>query len=187
MIRFATPADGAALAAIYAPIVKTTAISFEEIAPDAAEMSSRIASHAPEKPWIVDERDGVVLGYAYASTFRNRSAYRFNAEVTVYVGGNARRAGIGKRLYAALLALLTAQGYRRAWAGITLPNDASLALHAAVGFTRVAVFEAAGYKFGRWHDLAFMGRPLNALGAPEHDPLPVAQLEAATIAAAFAG
>jgi phosphinothricin acetyltransferase len=133
----------------------------------------------------VAEIGGVVAGYAYASTFRGRAAYRFGAEVTAYVAERARRNGVGRALYRALTQLLASQGYRRAFAGITLPNDASLALHRAAGFTEAGIVHAAGYKFDRWHDVAFYERALAALDVPQRDPIAVDALAPAQIAAAF--
>jgi L-amino acid N-acyltransferase YncA len=186
ILRFASLRDAEELVAIYAPIVETTAISFEAAAPDADEMRLRLTSQPANKPWIVAETAGAVAGYAYAGMFRGRTAYRFGAEVTVYVAERARRGGVGRALYAALLRLLTAQGYRRAFAGIALPNDASVALHHAAGFTDAGVVHAAGYKFGRWHDVGFYECALGALDTPRYDPLDITALDPSAIRTAFA-
>lgn len=148
-------------------------------------MRSRIALQPANKPWIVAERDGAVAGYAYASTFRERAAYRFGVEVTAYVAESARRRGVGRALYRALCALLAVQGYRRAFAGITLPNDASVALHRAAGFTEAGIVHAAGFKFDRWHDVAFYERAIAALETPERDPVAVDRLHERDVRAAF--
>jgi L-amino acid N-acyltransferase YncA len=185
ILRFATVRDAEAFAAIYAPIVETTVISLETLAPDAAEMQARIGNHPANKPWIVAELDGVVAGYAYASGFRGRSGYRFSAEVTVYVAEMARRRGVGRALYGALLQLLASQGYRRAFAGIGLPNDASIALHRALGFTEAGTAHAAGFKFGSWQDVAFYECALGSPDVPQHDPINVDALAVAEIEAAF--
>jgi phosphinothricin acetyltransferase len=184
-LRFASLNDADAIAAIYAPIVRDTAISFEEVPPDGAEIRARIAHMPADKPYLVAEHDGAVAGYAYASGVRGRAAYRYGAEVTVYVAEHARRLGVGRRLYAALFELLRRQGYRRAFAGIALPNAASVALHEAAGFTSAGVWHAAGYKFGRWHDVGFWELALGALDAPDRDPLPVTELAFADVQAAF--
>jgi L-amino acid N-acyltransferase YncA len=147
LIRFASLRDAPAIAAIYAPIVEHTAISFETVPPDAAEIGRRIAALPADKPYLVAEIDGRVVGYSYASAFRGRPAYRFGVEVTVYIAADARRLGAGRRLYGALFALLRRQGYRRAFAGIALPNAGSIALHRAFGFTDAGVWHAAGLKF----------------------------------------
>ena len=185
-MRFASLRDAEAFVAIYAPIVETTAISFETKAPDVAEMRSRIALQPGNKPWIVAEHDGAVAGYAHASTFRGRAAYRFGVEVTAYVAERARRDGVGRSLYRALFALLVRQGYRRAFAGITLPNDASVALHRAAGFAEAGVMHGAGFKFDRWHDVAFYECALAPLDTPQRDPRSIEELTVAEIRAAFA-
>jgi phosphinothricin acetyltransferase len=185
-LRFVRPEDAEAIAAIYAPIVTGTAISFETAAPGAGEIRRRITDHGATWPWIViagdDDR---AAGYAYASTFRARHAYRFGAEVTVYVDEASRGRGCGARLYAALTALLRAQGFRRAFAGISLPNDASVALHVACGFTHAGTMHAAGYKFDRWYDVAFYELALLPLDRPARDPLALDALDPATVAAAL--
>lgn len=186
ILRFASLRDAEEIAAIYAPIVEASAISFEAAAPDAAEMRSRLAGQPANKPWIVADAGGTIAGYAYASPFRGRAAYRFGAEVTVYVAGRARRTGVGRTLYTALLRLLMAQGYRRAFAGIALPNAASVALHHAIGFTDAGVVHAAGYKFGRWHDVGFYERALGTLDVPLHDPLDITALDPSAVREAFA-
>lgn len=160
VIRPATPDDAAAIAAIYAPIVETTAISFEEVAPDAAEMAGRMAALLPDYPWVVALRAGSVAGFAYAAPHRARAAYRTSVDVTVYVDGAARRSGTGRALYAALLARLRADGRHRAYAGIALPNAGSVRLHEATGFRPVGVYRQVGYKLGRWHDVGWWERDL---------------------------
>jgi L-amino acid N-acyltransferase YncA len=181
ILRFVSLRDAEALVAIYAPIVTSTAISFETMAPDVAEMRTRIAAQPANKPWLVAERDGAVAGYAYASTFRDRAAYRFGVEVTAYVAEAARRGGVGRAIYQALFRLLAIQGYRRAFAGITLPNDASVALHRATGFAEAGVMHAAGFKFDRWHDVAFFERAVAPLSAPQRDPLDIEELDATSV------
>ncbi|MBV8062243.1 MAG: N-acetyltransferase, partial [Nevskia sp.] len=152
-IRLAGPADAAALAAVYAPYVRDTVISFEAEPPDAAEMARRLAAVAARLPWLVAEDGSGVLGYAYAGEHRNRAAYRWDVDAAVYLDSRAHRRGIGRALYRVLFALLRAQGYVNAYAGITLPNAASVGLHEALGFVPVGVYRAVGYKFGAWHDV----------------------------------
>jgi L-amino acid N-acyltransferase YncA len=172
-IRLATPADATALAAIYAPVVAATVVSFEEEPPDAAEMARRVERTLARAPWLVCERAGEVLGYAYAGAHRERAAYRWSVDVSAYVRADARRCGVGRALYASLLAALAAQGFRNAYAGITLPNPASERLHAAVGFTPVGVYRGVGYKLGAWHDVAWFERPLAPRVADPPPPLPL--------------
>jgi phosphinothricin acetyltransferase len=159
-IRAATAADAAAVQRIYAPIVAQTAISFEEVPPTVAEMARRIADHSASHDFLVAECDGSLVGYAYGSAHRARAAYRHSAEVSAYVAEAARRTGVGRALYQALLARLKDKGIHAAFAGIALPNPGSVALHAALGFTPVGVFHQVGFKFGRWHDVGWWQRLL---------------------------
>lgn len=152
-LRLARPDDGAAVAAIYGHYVRTTAISFEEEAPDADEMGRRIGAALPDRPWLVAEEAGRVVGYAYAGALRPRPAYRWSVETSVYLDPHVRGRGLGGRVYGILLDLVAAQGFARAFAGITLPNEPSLRLHRALGFEEVGVYPRVGYKHGRWHDV----------------------------------
>ena len=170
MIRLATPADGERIAAIYAPNVTDRATSFELTPPDAAEMNRRAAAVMARTPWLVAQGgDGQVIGYAYASPHRDRHAYQWSVEVSAYVDGNAHRSGQGRALYEALFAILVAQGFVNAYAGITLPNPASVGFHEAMGFRRIGTYEGIGWKFGRWHDVVWLHRPL-APRLPEMQP-----------------
>jgi L-amino acid N-acyltransferase YncA len=151
-IRFADPSDGLALQAIYGPIVTSTPISFEWEPPTAEEMARRVRATLPEHPWLVAEGDRV-LGYAYATPHQSRAAYRWSTDVSVYVDSAARGQGVGTALYAVLFRLLQLQGFREAFAGITLPNTASVALHESLGFVRLGVYRRVGWKLGAWHDV----------------------------------
>jgi phosphinothricin acetyltransferase len=155
MIRMATAADAEEVARIYDPVVARTAISFELEPPGPAEMRRRIEQVLPFAPWLVDERDGTVRGYAYASKHRERAAYQWSVDVAVYVGEAHRRSGVGKGLYEKLFQLLRLQGFYVAHAGITLPNAGSVGLHESVGFRPVGVYRAVGYKLGAWHDVGW--------------------------------
>ena len=162
VIRDADPhRDAAACAAIYAPFVRDAAVSFEERPPDAEAMRERIASTQLTHPWVVAHVGDVLAGYAYASSHRVRSAYRWAADVGIYVGESHRGRGVGRLLYDTLLRLLAAQGFHVACAGITLPNPASVALHEAVGFTPVGVYRQIGFKHGAWHDVGWWQRRLS--------------------------
>jgi L-amino acid N-acyltransferase YncA len=165
MIRMATAADGERLAAIYAPAVTERATSFELTAPDAAEMGRRVTLLTARTPWLVLEEEGQVRGYAYASPHRERPAYQWSVEVSAYVDASTHRAGHGRALYTALFDILTAQGFANAYAGITLPNPASVGFHKAMGFEEVGVYRGVGHKLGRWHDVIWLHRPL----APKRD------------------
>jgi phosphinothricin acetyltransferase len=167
-VRDASEDDAPACAAIYAPYVRETAVSFEAEPPTPAQMVERIAAAMHMHAWVVLEDEGRVVGYAYGGPHAQRAAYRFSCEVSVYVEQGRRRTGSGRLLYEALFKRLTARGYRMAVAGMTLPNEASAGLHRAMGFESVGVYRRIGWKFGAWHDVAWMQR---ALGA-ERDPPP---------------
>ena len=152
MIRLATVEDGAALAAIYDPVVADSAISFEIEPPGAVEMGRRVAAVLQHTPWLVDD-DGCVRGYAYASKHRERAAYGWAVDAAVYVDAKCRGRGVGRGLYQKLFELLRLQGFAVACAGITLPNEASVALHDSLGFQTVGVYRGIGHKMGRWHDV----------------------------------
>ncbi len=155
-IRMATPQDAPQVQAIYAPIVRDTAISFETEPPTVDAIGARIAQTLQQYPWLVGLDDaGRIAGYVYASRYAERAAYRWSVGVTAYVRDDQRGRGVGKALYSELLSRLKDLGYCQAYAGITLPNAASVALHEAVGFTRVGVFSNAGHKLGRWHDVGY--------------------------------
>lgn len=160
---------------IYAPVVRNTAISFEWEAPSVDEMARRIESVlAANYPWVVVEADGQVRGYAYAGAYRTRAAYRWAAEVSVYVDAQHHRGGLGRILYGSLIRLLEAQGFRSAYALATTPNPSSDGLHRSLGFREVGRFPHVGYKFGRWHDVVCWHL---ALPHPEAPPGPIRPLE----------
>ena len=172
MVRHADPAaDAAACAEIYAPNVTVGIASFEDEAPDAAEMERRIAETSARYPWLVAERDGAVAGYAYGTVHRTRRAYRWVVEVTVYVDARRRRSGVGRELYEALLPLLARQRLQVAVAGITLPNDGSVALHEALGFRPVGIYRELRFKFGAGHDVGWWQMRLLPASAEPQEPL----------------
>jgi L-amino acid N-acyltransferase YncA len=172
-IRMATGADAARCAGIYRPFVDATAISFETEAPDESEMRRRIIETRRVYPWLVCEHRGVVVGYAYAGSHKARAAYRWSVDVSVYVDIAFQRHGIGRGLYTSLIRLLVAQGFVNAYAGITLPNAASTALHESVGFRRVGVYHNVGYKLGAWHDVGWWELGLQPHRVPVSEPLDV--------------
>ncbi len=155
MLRAATPADAADIAAIYNHYVETSTISFEESAVSVADMAQRIADVGARLPWLVFEEAGRVVGYAYATAWRVRAAYRFSVESSVYVSPEHPRRGIGARLYRALLDDLRSRGIHAVIGGIAQPNAASVALHEAFGFDKVAHFKQVGKKFGQWVDVGY--------------------------------
>jgi phosphinothricin acetyltransferase len=171
-IRDADPVrDADACAAIYAPHVEGTPVSFEERAPDAAEMAVRIERYGASHAWLVAERDGRVVGYAYATAFNERPAYRWSAGVSVYVATEAQGSGVGRALYEALFARLRERGIRTACAGITLPNEASVSLHESLGFEQVGLNRRIGWKLGAWRDVGWFQLELEPPGeGPPPEP-----------------
>lgn len=171
-VRAATEGDAAACAAIYTPYVTDTAITFEIEPPTVHQMAARIAAAEHTHAWLVLENleDSRVVGYAYAGPFKERPAYRWACEVSVYLEARLRRTGGGRALYEALFPLLVERGYRTAVAGMTLPNEASAGLHRALGFEPVGTYRRIGWKHGRWHDVAWMQRTLAETTDPPADP-----------------
>lgn len=159
-IRSATPDDAVAIQTIYAPIVEKTVISFEEVPPTTDEMAKRIETTLQNYPYLVAERDGQVIGFAYAGRHQIRAAYRWSVDVTAYVAEPARRSGVGRALYGTLLPILAEAGHHAAFAGVTLPNEASVGLHEAMEFRPVGVYREVGFKFGQWLDVGWWQRLL---------------------------
>ncbi|STR23394.1 Phosphinothricin N-acetyltransferase [Janthinobacterium lividum] len=155
MIRLATTADAAAIATIYNHYVSSSTITFEEQVVGSDEMAQRIASVGAQLPWYVFERDGGILGYAYATPWRARSAYRFSVESTVYVAHACVGQGVGRQLYSVLIDDLRQLQLQVVIGGIAQPNDASVALHERLGFEQVAMFKRVGRKFDRWIDVGY--------------------------------
>lgn len=152
---------------IYAPIVERTAISFELEVPSLAEFEERIRRCSAQWVWLVAELHGRVAGYAYGSSHRERAAYRWSTETTAYVSPEFRRQGVATALYRGLLPALAALGYCNAYAGVALPNPASVALHERVGFRCIGTFPAVGHKFNQWHDVQWFHSPLRTDPPPE--------------------
>ncbi len=172
-IRAARPEDAAAIAAIYAPHVLVGTASFETEAPDARAMRTRIAASDGLYPWLVattGDSGGGVLGYAYATQFHQREAYRWVVESSIYVADVAQRQGAGRLLYEALIDTLRAQGFTQAIGRIALPNERSIALHEAVGFRRTGVFREVGYKHGQWIDVGVWQCELGEPSTPPAEP-----------------
>jgi L-amino acid N-acyltransferase YncA len=170
-VRMATGVDAPAIAAIYAPVVHDTCISFELEPPSVEEMRSRIESTLERLPWLVaEDRLGAISGYAYASKHRERPAYQWSVDTSAYVRQDARGTGVGKALYQALLENLAALGYFQAFAGIALPNEASVALHESVGFQHLGTYRDVGFKHGAWHDVGWWQPRLRSAAVPS-DPL----------------
>ena len=177
IIRLATAADAASIQRLYQPAVENEATSFETELPTVDEIAQRIRSTQQRTPWLVYEDAREVLGYAYASKHRDRAAYQWAVEVSAYVDRRAHRRGIGRVLYTTLFRILALQGFHRAYAGITLPNAASVGLHTSVGFTPVGIYRGIGFKHGAWHDVAWYERDLQPTRiAPTTAPTPLSAL-----------
>jgi len=168
-VRAATAVDVPAIQSIYAPLVTDTFASFEELAPDDGEITRRIQAR-PRMPWLVATRAGLVIGYAYASQHRQRPAYRWSADCSVYISSGCRRGGVGRLLYHHLITEVAALGYVSLFAGITLPNEASAGLHEAMGFEALGVFRNVGYKRGSWRDVGWWQRTLGELPRTPEEP-----------------
>jgi len=178
-LRLAAPADAAQIAAIYAPFCLETAVSFETTAPDEGQMRERISTLMQRYPWLVAVSEtGDVLGYAYAGKHRERAAYRWSVDFTAYLAPEAKRRGIGTALYRALMRICQSLGYYRAFAGITLPNEASVRLHEKIGFRPIGVYRRVGFKLGRWHDCGWWSLDLLPEEDAPREPRSIAQIVA---------
>jgi len=174
--RLATVDDARAIADVYAPYVRDTIVSFETEAPGADEIASRIARIGRQYPWLTASSDGRVVGYAYACENRSRPAYRWSVDAAVYLDASAQRRGIGSALYRRLFALLRAQGHVNAFAGISLPNPASVALHEAFGFALIGVHRHVGYKLGAWRDVGWWQLALREPPTEPTEPIAIGDL-----------
>ena len=177
IVRRAIPGDAAAIAAIYAPYVTDSFVSFETEAPDEAEMLRRIESGGDLYPWLVGEIGGRVCGYSSASPFRTRAAYRYAVETSVYLAADACGRGLGRTLYGRLLDLLARQGFTQAIGAISLPNEASVRLHEALGFQPAGTYRQVGWKCGRWIDVGLWQRALAPATVPPAEPKAFAEMD----------
>jgi L-amino acid N-acyltransferase YncA len=169
-VRDATELDAEACAAIYAPYVTDTATTFEIDPPSPAEMAERITAALRTHAWVVLEDEGHVVGYAKGGPYKLRAAYRWSCEVSVYVERGRRRTGAGRALYEGLFERLAERGFRTAVAGMTLPNDASVGLHRAMGFEPIGTYRRIGWKLGAWHDVAWTQRAIATGKDPPPEP-----------------
>jgi phosphinothricin acetyltransferase len=167
-IRPATPDDAASLLEIYRPYVEGTAVSFETETPSVQAFADRIDKALNGWAWLVAEEDGQCVGYAYGGPHRERAAYRWSTETSAYIRAGWQGKGLGKMLYQALFERLAERGYCNALAVVVVPNDASVALHRAVGFEAVGVFKRGGHKFDTWHDVMWLQRALRT-SPPDED------------------
>lgn len=170
-IRPAAPTDAAAIAAIFAPIVRDTWISFATEPPTAESIKKKMAELAPRFPWLVAEANGAVVGYAYASKHRDLPSYQWSCEVSIYIAEGQRRKGVARELYGELFNRLRKLGYYNAYAGITQPNPASIGLHESLGFRHIGTYQKVGHKLGAWRDVGWWALTLQP-HAPNPVPLP---------------
>lgn len=175
-IRVAKASDGAELARIYAPYVENTPITFEYVPPSAEEFSERIAAKMEKYPFIVAKDGERIIAYAYASSFRERAAFGWTAELSVYVDKEYHGQGIGRRLYRALIEILSLQGITNCVGTVVPPNDASVALHASLGFTLAGTMKNVGFKLGRWHDMMIFEKRLSSPAVPS-EIIPFSQMD----------
>jgi L-amino acid N-acyltransferase YncA len=175
-IRLAKSHDAVEIAAIYAPYVTNKPTSFELVPPSEHEMLERVESTLTQLPWLVYEENDQVLGYAYSSMHGTREAYRWSVQASVYIRDDSHRRGIGRALYASLFAILRAQGFYSAYAGISLPNPGSVGIHESFGFTSVGVYNKAGYKMGKWHDVGWWQLELQPYPDTPSETIPIGTL-----------
>ncbi len=161
MIRLATAADAEGILEIYAPYVRDTSFTFETEVPSVESFQERIQNTLKGWPWLVCELDGKVAGYAYATRHRERTAYQWSVESSIYIHDDYQRHGIGKALYQPLLEILKLQGIRNVYAVINLPNDKSVKFHEALGFKYFTTYEQVGYKLGKWKNVGWWRHILN--------------------------
>jgi len=185
MIRLANPTDAVAMLAIYAPYIRNTSITFETGVPAVADFANRISSYLENWPWLVYEKEGQVVGYAYASRYRERVAYQWSVECSVYVHDDHHRSGIARALYTALLSILKAQGFTTVYAVINLPNDRSVAFHETMGFKYFATYEKVGYKLGNWKDVGWWQLQLNDYADEPTTPIKFSALDQKVITVAL--
>ncbi len=176
-IRLATADDAAAVAAIYAPVVEQTHVSFETAPPSAGAVRRRIRQTLPVLPWLVCESETGIVGYTYASPYSDRDAYQWTVTVSVYVDHRWRRRGVARGLYESLFALLRMQGFYVAIAVIALPNEPSVSFHESLGFERVGVYRRIGYKRGAWRDVGHWQRHLQQATGRPSSPISLAELQ----------
>lgn len=186
VIRLATPADARQILDIYAPYIEQTSITFETELPSLESFAGRISSYLQNWPWLVCEKEGVIAGYAYASRYRERVAYQWSVESSVYIHENFLRAGIARVLYDCLFEILKQQGYRNVYAVINLPNDRSVALHEKCGFVYFATYEQVGYKLGKWKNVGWWRKVINDFGDEPEPPVPFVSFNKEVLPAFFA-
>jgi len=185
-IRLATPDDAAGILAIYAPYIEKTSFTFETEVPSLDEFSERISTYLLTWPWLVTEIQGKITGYAYATKYRDRTAYQWCTESSIYVHDDVQQSGTGKALYTALVEILKRQGFRNVYAVINLPNEKSVAFHERMGFRYFATYEQVGYKLGKWKNVGWWRMIINEFGDEPAPPIKFSELNKEFLPALFA-
>lgn len=175
-IRIASPADAAAILKIYAPYIEKTSLTFETEVPSIESFAERIKNYLETWPWLVFESKGVIGGYAYATRYRERVAYQWSTESSIYIADEFKGTGVARALYEALFDILKKQGFRNVYAVINLPNDTSVAFHEKCGFTYFATYEQVGYKLGKWKNVGWWRLILNDFGDEPGPPVKFSEL-----------
>jgi phosphinothricin acetyltransferase len=176
-LRLATPSDAKSILDIYAPYIRNTSLTFETEVPTEKAFAERIEKYLGKWPWLVCEINGVVAGYAYSSLYRERTAYQWSVECSVYIHDDFQKAGIAKALYTSLFEILKKQGYNNVYAVINLPNDKSVAFHEKCGFEYFATYEKVGYKLGQWKNVGWWRLILNEFGDDPPAPISFSELK----------
>jgi L-amino acid N-acyltransferase YncA len=176
-LRVAEKKDAEQILSIYAPYIRETSFTFETEVPSTDEFQKRIETYLLNYPWLVHEQDGIITGYAYAARHRERTAYQWSVESSVYIHDNFQRKGIAKALYSALFEILRYQQFRNVYAVINLPNEKSVAFHEECGFKYFATYEQVGYKLGKWKNVGWWRLVLNEFGAEPDPPVPFCRLD----------
>jgi len=177
MIRTATPDDSESILKIYAPYIEKTSYTFETEVPTVDSFKERISSYLKNWPWLVCELDGVIAGYAYGTRHRERVAYQWSIESSVYVHDDYQRMGVARAIYTALINILKLQGFRNLYAVINLPNDKSVSFHEKLGFEYFATYKNVGYKLGRWKNVGWWQLQLNEYSLEPEPPMNFSTLD----------
>jgi len=184
-VRLVTEEDAAQIREIYSPNILDNAISFETEVPSIEEMTTRIKTFLQKYPWIVCVIDGKIAGYVYASKHRDREAYQWSCECTIYMNNDFKGKGIGRELYQLLFEILKLQEFRNVYGVITLPNQASVAIHESCGFKHFATYENIGYKFGIWHSVGWWKLQINQYNLQPPPPLKFSELNSEIVTGLF--
>lgn len=184
-IRLAIQSDAPGILSVYAPYIQHTSITFETEVPAEELFTNRIVSYLKDWPWLVCQVDGTIAGYAYASRYRERVAYQWSVECSVYIHDDYMRAGVAQALYTALMEILKLQGFRNVYAVINLPNERSVAFHEKIGFRYFATYEQVGYKLGQWKNVGWWRLILNDFDNEPAPPVPFAELDKTSLPGIF--